>query len=509
MKKSIIFTSHKLKALVMACLIFTIYSCDDEQLEDMKDQDNSPTGALSVVDQALSANSIMVNTATLSKDGWVVVHKDNGEGPVVPAIISEPKYLEAGTTEDIEIMIKDGTSLDDGEKLWVMLHTDTGIEETYEFDTKQEVDKPVTDASGNIIMKSITISSPSISAMDQAINGNTVVIEEVNAAKDGWIVIHNDNGEGQPVLPGIVGKTWVEAGINSDVVIELDNAETYTPGQKLFPMLHLDSPADMEYTFPENGDAPEVFGFAENNIIMVSFEVMAPMGTLEVADQHISQNTIVVPSAEISGAGWIVVHADNGSDAPVVPAIISEPVQIEAGMNTNVMVMLKEGVSIMDGDKVWVMLHTDNGEMGAYEFDGANGLDGPIMSEGSITMEQITIEAPAVMAVDQPVINNEVSIAKVEAAVGGWIVIHNDNGSGGPVLPGIIGKTWVEAGVSENVVIKLDETNTYTVGQKLFPMLHVDSPADMEYTFPDDGDAPEIFGFEENNIIVTAFTVTQ
>ena len=274
MKKAGIFKTHKLKMLIMACLLFTIYGCDEEQLEDMHDHDHTQSGALSVEDQAISGNSVMVKSVTLSEDGWVVIHKDNGEGPVVPAIISEPKYLEAGTTENVVVIVKEGTSLNDGEKLWVMLHTDTGVEKTYEFDTKQEVDKPVTDASGKIRMTPITISSPSISAMDQVINGNTVVISKVTAAKDGWIVIHNDNGEGKPVLPGIVGKTWVEAGINNNVVVELDNSVTYTAGQKLFPMLHVDSPADMEYTFPDNGDAPEVFGFEESNIIVTAFTVM-------------------------------------------------------------------------------------------------------------------------------------------------------------------------------------------------------------------------------------------
>ena len=257
----------------MTCFLFTIYSCDDDQLDDMHDHDHSVSDALSVEDQTVSGNSVLVNSVMLSEDGWVVIHKDNEEGPVVPAIISEPKYLEAGTSENVMVMIKEGTTLNDGEKLWVMLHTDTGVEKVYEFDTNQEVDTPITDASGKIRMIPITISSPSISAMDQAINENTVVINKVFAAKDGWIVIHNDDGSGQPVIPAIVGKTWVEAGINENVVIELDEAETYTAGQKLFPMLHIDSPEDMEYTFPEDGDAPEVFGFEESNIIVTAFTV--------------------------------------------------------------------------------------------------------------------------------------------------------------------------------------------------------------------------------------------
>jgi hypothetical protein len=235
---------------------------------------------------------------------------------------------------------------------------------------------------------------------------------------------------------------------------------------------------------------------------------IGPSGMLSVADQTISGNMVVVSSVTLGKDGWVVIHKDNG-EGPLVPAIIAEPKYLEAGSSENIMIEIKEGTPLNDGEKLWVMLHTDDGSIGTYEFDGASGLDGPIMREGNITMQQITLHAPEVMAMNQAIVNNTVTIAKVEAAADGWLVIHNDNGNGQPVLPGIIGKTWVEAGVNENVVVELDDANTYTVGQKLFPMLHVDSPADMEYTFPDNEDVPEVFGFEENNIIMISLSVTE
>lgn len=233
-------------------------------------------------------------------------------------------------------------------------------------------------------------------------------------------------------------------------------------------------------------------------------EMGPPTGMLEVNNQMLSANRLLVPSVTMSQQGWVVVHKSTASGSPVVPAIISMPKQVAAGTSSNVEIMLKEDVMLQDGETLWVMLHTDNGQMGTYEFDGQNGLDAPIKEGEMIVMESIEIESAMIMANDQAVTNRMVTIGQVKAAVDGWLVIHNDNGNGEPVLPGIIGKTWVEAGTSTNVMVQLEEGVSLQPGQKLFPMLHVDSPANMQYDFPANGDAPEMFG---SMIIMTSFTV--
>ena len=172
---------------------------------------------------------------------------------------------------------------------------------------------------------------------------------------------------------------------------------------------------------------------------------------------------------------------------------------------------LKNDVSIQDGETVWVMIHTDNGEMGKYEFNGSNGLDNPVTENGKPVMTKITINSASIDVIDQAVVLNSVTIPSVTAAVDGWLVIHNDNGSGNMTLPGIIGKTKVSKGTTLNVVIKLYDGTIITTGQKLFPMLHIDDNVVGEYEF--DGvnghDAPEIFGNEKapDNVIFKSFIV--
>ncbi|MDX5326762.1 MAG: hypothetical protein LPK80_10930 [Bacteroidota bacterium] len=240
---------------------------------------------------------------------------------------------------------------------------------------------------------------------------------------------------------------------------------------------------------------------------------MPQEATLMVSSQVISQNMIEVEMVNVPEDGWVVVHADNGNGGPMVPDIISEPTMVKAGGSSSVMVKIAGDATIQDGDKVWIMLHKDTGTKGQYEFDGQNDLDPPYIKDGSPVMDPIMIESAKINVNDMQVMNNTVVIPEVIAAVDGWLVIHNDNGMGGIVLPGIIGKTMVKAGVNTNVTVQLDQNVTIMPGQNLFPMLHLDNGIIGTYEFDGQSqfDGPEIFGNDPfpGNVIFTSFTVLQ
>lgn len=259
-----------------AILVFGLSSCDkddeDDMEEEMTEQSEEPTGSFTASDQMTSQNKVVVESITMSDAGWVVIHAENNNGgPQVPNIISEAKYVEAGTSQDVEIALNQTADFDSGDNMWIMLHTDTGVEGAYEFDGNNGEDGPIVDSNGNVITSPITITSTSIDVEDQSVDGNTITIDQVNAAVDGWIVVHNEMG-GEIELPGIVGKTAVQAGVNNNVVIELDDEVTYTAGQSLYPMLHIDEAPNGEYNFP-GVDVPEVFGFSETSIIVTAITV--------------------------------------------------------------------------------------------------------------------------------------------------------------------------------------------------------------------------------------------
>lgn len=87
---------------------------------------------------------------------------------------------------------------------------------------------------------------------------------------------------------------------------------------------------------------------------------------------------------------------------------------------------------------------------------------------------------------DQPLANNSIAVANVNAGQDGWIVAHLDEGG----APGkVIGQTLIKKGDNRNVAIKL--TENVPVGGKLWPMLHIDAGTIGTYEFPGP-DAPVI-----------------
>lgn len=360
-----------------------------------------PTGSLSVDNQVLLSNKITVNSITVDQAGWVVVHADNGEGaPVVPDIISEPVFLEAGTHENVEITLNEDANISAGDMLWVMLHTDTGTVMEYEFDGSNGLDSPILDENGAPVMKSIEVTAIStmgtLSVSDQILTNNTVVVGSVELAESGWVVIHADSGDG-PVVPGIISKpVYLEAGSYTDVEVPLKDDANVQTGDMLYVMLHNDTGTEMEYEFDgQNGlDTPilDMDGnVAVKALTVTDIQEEAITGSLDVTDQAISDNSINIGSVTLASDGWVVVHADNNG-SPVVPDIISEPVYLEAGTTEDVTVTFKSDANVSAGDTVWVMLHNDTGAKGVYEFDGVNGLDLPIVVDGNVVLKSIVIQ---------------------------------------------------------------------------------------------------------------------
>lgn len=236
---------------------------------------------------------------------------------------------------------------------------------------------------------------------------------------------------------------------------------------------------------------------------------------LEMFDQDVSQNMIMVSSAEVpEGGGWVVIHRDNGNGGPQVPEIISEPYYLSEGETEDFAVKINSDYDLTGGETLWAMLHEDDGDQ-QYEFNGEGTPDQPFMDEGEIVMENFSIGGPYldVSAAVYDSAAHEVYIPEVNTAVEGWLVIHNEEMGGGITLPGIIGKVEVDEGVNENVAIELDDNVTITDGQKLYPMLHIDNGEEGEYEFDgsaDSNDPPEVFGHNEDGtpkIIVKSFDV--
>jgi hypothetical protein len=107
----------------------------------------------------------------------------------------------------------------------------------------------------------------------------------------------------------------------------------------------------------------------------VEEEVMEPMSTVAAMDQA-ATNSITIDSVTMDADGFVVVHASNPDGTVIAPDSIGH-VAVAAGTHQNVAVPLDQPVAA--GDVVHVMLHTDTGEIGVYEFrTGMTEFDPPV-----------------------------------------------------------------------------------------------------------------------------------
>jgi len=85
---------------------------------------------------------------------------------------------------------------------------------------------------------------------------------------------------------------------------------------------------------------------------------------------------------------------------------------------------------------------------------------------------------PGVVVMDQPIVNDTVTVDEVVSNGPGWMVIHADtNNTPGPV----IGYSPVEDGVNENVTVEIETGNAT---ETLHAMLHIDAGEIGAYEFP-------------------------
>ena len=366
--------------LTVICAM-TLTSCSEDD-----DGGTMPTTDVQKIEvtsgQAPDNGQLNISTVVSDQDGWIVIHRDNGNNaPQVPEIIGKAQ-VSNGVNTDVKIPLDE--SVVDGEQLWAMLHVDDGQIGVYEFDGSGSADAPAME-DGEIVMIPFTISQtdPLVQVSDQTPNNNSVVVAQVDAPENGWIVIHASDANGD--FAEVIGQTAVDIGENTNVVVDLssDAANAVANGDKLWAMLHYDRGTEGTYEFPGD-DVPATLN---GNVVMLPFTVSgASTPSVTVTNQVVNNNMVEIAAANVSGPSWVVIHRDDGSDAPVVPGIIGKQ-RINTGTNTSVMIALDE--SVMTGDKLWAMLHTDSGVIGTYEFPAG---DPPVTVNDNIVMLQFIVE---------------------------------------------------------------------------------------------------------------------
>jgi hypothetical protein len=320
---------------------------------------------------------------------------------------------------------------------------------------------------GNMVVSSFTYHA--IAAFPQIVHDSFTAANIVTDAP-GWLAIRQEvDGEPGPVI----GVAPLQAGNNTNVTVPVDGEVTDT----VFPMILTD--AGQAGTFEDGADSPVVVdgvlavtevsttpaiaAFPQIAVNAENFDISNM--ALAVGDEA-TPPTFTIASVLSDGPGWVVIHSDNDG----VPGEIAGFAPVNDGLTTNV-------VAELDPDLVtpvlWPMLHTDDGEVGTYEFGTVEGTDAPVIVDGNVVAFPVSV-APHISTQAQPISEDgTVTIARALIDANGWIAIHASvNGEPGPV----VGFSPLMPGLSTNVVVDVDLSSVEDADtDQIFPMLYYDT----------------------------------
>lgn len=196
-----------------------------------------------VLDQPVIDGTVVVERVSSNENGWLAVYSD-ADGALANIIGFAP--ISSGINHQVVISVTESAVTP---QLHLMVHQDAEPLGEFGFPVsdplamyQDQIPNPVTfqTDSGNYVI-----------SRDQELSGtNTIVVPFVVVDTDSWAVVRNDS-EGEP--NEIIGMTWVPAGLNRDIVVDID-PELAT--NTLHVILHLDAARPQEFDYPDGIDIP-------------------------------------------------------------------------------------------------------------------------------------------------------------------------------------------------------------------------------------------------------------
>lgn len=446
-------------------------------------QENLFTPSIQVSGQIVSGTSVVIDEIVAQHFGFIVIRADDDSGN--PGGVIGLALLHPGVNRAIRVEIE---MINITPTLYAIVHLDTEPYGNFQFGEVDGADNPVT-VDDVIVMSEFEVAV--ISVHNQFIdpdNFNRIVVDTVTLPENGWLVAHADNN-GEP--GAVLGHTFLEAGTRQYLPILLSGDVT----DSIFVILHEDTDEPERYQFGETDDADMPLTI-NNEIAMTS---IATVPTLRVEDSIVigsdltrNQNEFVpfvVDSVLSEGAGWLVIHADNGENAPG-EVIGFAPVQ--DGFNDNVIVELPQSEIT---PRLFPMLHSDSGEALVYEFGEVENTDLPFLYNDEIVMGSAMV-IPSINA-DIQLTDDRLIVASALIDISGWLVLYVDNEG----LPGdVLAYTPLNPGLNQDIPLMVD---TETLTEAVHLMLHYDTrpPGIFGLITEDGSDSPVVFDGEA--ILVT------
>jgi predicted lipoprotein with Yx(FWY)xxD motif len=336
--------------------------------------------------------------------------------------------------------------------------------------------------------------NPSVTVKDQVYDGTTIVVADAVSPGPGWMVIHNqENG----ALGPPIGETQINGGENKDIVVKIDPAQAT---DVMYAMLHQDGGTVGKYEFP----GPDVPVMIDGVMLAPAFNATVHSGTaditplIKVTDQDIAAGKVTIASIASSGPGWVTVNVQGADGSPGSEIGYTA---VKSGSSENVVITVDASKAT---PVLFVMLYQDAGESGKYEIPDP---DAPQQANGQAVSASFKTEAagmvmdtpaaggygspataapvtpgasqPSITVSDQPIQNGTVTVSQVVTNGNWWLVIHKQNPNG--EMGEYIGATLLPSGVSNNVVVEIDENRATPV---LYAMLHEDLGESGKLQFP-------------------------
>jgi predicted lipoprotein with Yx(FWY)xxD motif len=206
-----------LSILLSACQPITVNASSGSNPTPTQPE-NTFSPFMTVLDQVIVNNSVIIEEVYSNGPGWVVIFADNSGRP---GVMLGHTAVKDGDNQNLIVTI-------DPSKVTTVMYSlllrDQGIAGVFEFPGPDNV---VVSNDALIlkpfdILKSITSSDPALQILDQSISGGRIILSSVTSQGPGWAVIYaQKNGK-----PGsIIGRTAVNDGTNNDVIVEINSSK--------------------------------------------------------------------------------------------------------------------------------------------------------------------------------------------------------------------------------------------------------------------------------------------
>ena len=379
-------------------------------------------------DQSLDdSGELTAAEVALPGPGWLVILADDDGAPGDP-IGQTP--LAGGVHAGVTVTVDPELAT---ETLYARLHLDAGAEGVFEYPGE---DEPYADAPETTFAVTLQLPRPVVEAAEQTVGeDNVATIAHVELLAPGWVAIHaDDDGRAGAVLGGV----RLEAGTYDNVPITIDRRYA-TP--TLHAVLHEDDGEIGVLEFP-TGDQPLL---VNGQPVVTTFAAHFPPDIL-VYDQPFLDGAVVVERVISEGPGWVAIYSDEGGQ----PGLIIGFAPLVDGLNEAIRVELIESAVT---DQLYARLHEDTTPGDAFDFPGNDPVVRYEERMPQATAFRTDLGAVAVVH-DQLLVDDSAVISMVVVPVDAWVAVHAADEDGQPA--GMLGRTFVPAGINRNVVVALD-----------------------------------------------------